>query len=153
MRISPPRALVYSAFALAALAAGCGGGGALDYGTSSINTAGCTGTGIALYSPAPNATSVPTSLSSVIVSFTSATVAPYEVPTNYDLELEDDSQSSATTILGTLTPMTAPTGAPTNVVYMSATVPSALTVNNLYYVTLYDISSTCQVNSFASFHT
>lgn len=154
MRTLPPRALVCSALALAALlAAGCGGGGALDYGTSSINTAGCTGTGIALYSPAPNATSVPTSISSVIVSFTSATAAPYAVPTNYDLELVDDSQSAATTVLGALTAIPAPTGAPTSVVYMSASVPAALTVNNVYYVSLYDVSSTCSVNSFATFHT
>jgi hypothetical protein len=36
---------------------------------------------------------------------------------------------------------------------MSASVPAALTVNNVYYVSLYDVSSTCSVNSFATFHT
>jgi hypothetical protein len=154
LRITPPRALVFSAFALAVLVAGCGGGGALDYGTTSINTASCTNTGVALVSP--TGTTVATTTSSVEIS-APPTSPVAETPTAYDLILEDNTNGSDYT-LGTLTVASIPAGGSASLVYLTATIPDpplapTLPTSHQFFVTLYNIASTCEVKSFASFTT
>jgi hypothetical protein len=151
--------LVRSALAVAALlaAAGCGGAG-LDYGTSSISTTACTvaqmGTP-ALFSPTNGSTTVPTTTTTIVISVTPQSGALAESPASYDLELS--SHSGATTwILGALTPYTPTSGAQAGYTYLSAAIPTAdlpLSGDTVYDVTLYNIASTCTVNSFAEFTT
>ncbi|MGD0052399.1 MAG: hypothetical protein ABSD03_11405 [Vulcanimicrobiaceae bacterium] len=153
MRITPPRALVFSAFALAVLVAGCGGGGALDYGTTSINTTACTGFTPALVSPAPGATNVPDATSSIEISVTPNTSALAETPTAYQLILDDNAGNAYT--LGALT---VATGAPSGYTYLTASIsgtnaPQPLAAKDQYYITLYNVSSTCELKDFATFTT
>jgi hypothetical protein len=148
------RRVIRPALAVAALlvAAGCGGGSALDYGTQSINTSACTGFSIALYSP--TGTSVATTTSQIIVSISPQTAGPAESPGSYELLLQSHSGSTSDT-LGTPT-VTSPTGAPSGYTYLSANIPSAdlpLAGATIWDVSLYNPSSTCELSSFAEFTT
>jgi hypothetical protein len=134
--------------------AGCGGAG-LDYGTYSISTTACTGFTPALVSPANNATNVPPSTSTIELSVTPATSPLAATPSNYQLVIDDTVTGDV--YYDALTVTSAPaTGAVAGDVYLKSTITSPvlpLAPSRLYYIGIYNTSSTCEVKDFAGFTT